>query len=158
MAPYVCVSPRNDLHEGSRRRWSAEVHALIPGKKTHGLAATGLDMMTKVPWGSVDSATWVLLAANGSIFRDLRLRALAISDQSSSIKDRDQHYRTFAPALQSAFEEEVARRGFDIAGLEQGFYERMIWNRVLMTEVMQVIPGANHVAASQPQDIALFGL
>lgn len=135
MAPYICVSPRNDLHEDSRRSWSQEVHAMIPGKMTHGLAATGLTMMTRVPWFSVDSATWIMLAANGAIFRDVSLRALAISDQSSSLKDDGQHYRTMPPMVKDSFRSEVERRGFTVEGLEMNFFDRMLWNRVLMTEV-----------------------
>ena len=158
MAPYICVSPRNDLHEGSRRTWAAEVHRKIPGKNTHGLAATGYDMMRLVPWGSVDSATWVMLAANGSVFRDLKLRALQVSDQSGAIKDRDQHFRTLPPAQQAIFRAEVEARGFTIEGLEAGFYDRMIFNRVMMTETYRALPSPEEIAASIPVEEGLFGL
>lgn len=158
MAPYICVSPRNDLHEASRRRWSAEVHTAIPGKKTHGLAATGYEMMTKVPWGSVDSATWVLLAANGSVFCDLQLRALSISDQSSAVKDANQHYRTLPQVMRESFAAFAAARGFTIEGLESGFYDRMIFNRVLMTEVMESLPPPDQIAKAVPAELPLFDL
>lgn len=158
MAPYICVSPRNDLHEGSRRKWSQEVHAKIPGKKTHGLAATGHAMMTQVPWGSVDSATWVLLAANGAVFRDSRLRTLHISDQAGSIKDKDQHYRTMPPGYQKEFADFAESRGFTINQLETNFYDRMIFNRVLMTEVMVSLPAPDVIAQSTPIEESLFGL
>lgn len=158
MAPYICVSPRNDLHEASRRKWSAEVHAKIPGKMTHGLAATGHAMMTQVPWGSVDSATWVLLAANGAVFRDSQLRTLHISNQAGSIKDFDQHYRTMPVVYQKQFEEFAAERGFDVEALETNFYDRMIFNRVLMTEVMVSLPPPATIAAEVPLEMGLFGL
>lgn len=158
MAPYICVSPRNDLHEGSRRRWSQEVHDKIPGKMTHGLAATGYAMMSQVPWGSVDSATWVLLAANGSIFRDNKLRALQISDQSGSLKDHDQHYRNMPEQYKKEFEAFVESRGFTIAALESQFYDRMIFNRVMMTEVMNNLPPPATIAAAVPLEMGLFGL
>lgn len=158
MAPYICISPRNDLHEGSRRRWSQEVHDKIPGKFTHGLAATGYAMMTQVPWGSVDSATWVLLAANGTVFRDEKLRAIKISDQAGTLKDHDQHYRNMAPRFQKEFEEFVERRGFTIEGLETEFYDRMIYNRVMMTEVMEALPPPDVIAKQVPLEVPLFGL
>lgn len=158
MAPYICVSPRNDLHEASRRRWSQEVHAKIPGKKTHGLAATGYAMMTQVPWGSVDSATWVLLAANGAVFRDTKLRTLHISDQSGALKDYDGHYRNMPPRFQREFAEFVEARGFDILALETNFYDRMIFNRVVMTEVMNALPPPDAIAETTPIEVGLFGL
>jgi hypothetical protein len=158
MAPYICISPRNDLHEESRRRWSAEVHAKIPGKNTHGLAATGYQMMTKVPWGSVDSATWVLLAANGSIFYDEKLRALQISDQSSSIKDKDQHFRTLPKIMQEKLVSDFEAAGFTLQGLEKDFSERMMYNRVVMENVARAIPPQEVVAETIPTAIPLFGL
>lgn len=158
MAPYICVSPRNDLHEGSRRKWSQEVHSKIPGKDTHGLAATGYAMMTQVPWGSVDSATWVLLAANGAVFRDSQLRTLHISDQAGSIKDANQHYRTMPEVYRKQFEAFAEERGFTIDALETNFYDRMIFNRVLMTEVMLSIPPPATIAAQVPLEMGLFGL
>ena len=158
MAPYICVSPRNDLHEGSRRRWSQEVHAEIPGKKTHGLAATGFAMMSQVPWGSVDSATWVLLAANGQIFRDGKLRTVQVSDQAGTLKDHDQHYRNMPRRFQQEFAEHVEARGFTIAQLESHFYDRMIYNRVMMTEVMLQLDPPATIAAQVPLETGLFGL
>lgn len=68
MTRYICISPRNDLHEGLRVKWSREVHSKMPaGILTHGLAATGIEMMTTVPWYSVDSASFVFTASTGSV-------------------------------------------------------------------------------------------
>lgn len=159
MAPYICVSPRNDLHESSRRKWSAEVHSLlVPGKRTHGLAATGYAMMSKVPWWSVDSATWVLLAANGHVLYGPTLRVLHISDQSGYLKDADQHYRNIPLSEQMAFKEMVDSRGFDVDKLQSDFYDRMIFNRVVMTEAYEAIPTPEVVAGRQPVEMSLFDL
>jgi len=158
MAPYICVSPRNDLHEASRRRWSQEVHRKIPGKNTHGLAATGFAMMSQVPWGSVDSATWVLLAANGQVFRDLKLRTVQISDQSGTLKDFDQHFRNLSPAHQECIRAFVEARGFTVEKLETDFYDRMIYNRVVMTDVMNALPPPEAIARDVPVEEGLFGL
>jgi hypothetical protein len=63
-AEYICLSPRNDVHEASRHDWSIQMHqrvfAIDPKKRTHGLATTGNAMIRDVPWFSVDSAAWVL--------------------------------------------------------------------------------------------------
>lgn len=63
-AEYICLSPRNDLHERARHEWSVTMHqhvfAIDPKKRTHGLATTGNAMIRTAPWFSVDSAAWVL--------------------------------------------------------------------------------------------------
>lgn len=154
MAPYICISPRNDLHETARVRWSAEVHAQIPGKNTHGLAATGYSMMTTIPWGSVDSASWIFCATNGGIIRDHRLRVLQMSDKSSALKDTDQHFQTLPPILQDTFRAFVEARGFTVEGLTTEFRERLIWNRVILSELMYQIPETPDI----PLDVGLFDL
>ena len=115
-------------------------------------------MMTQVPWGSVDSATWIMLAANGGIFHGSSLRVMPISDQSSSIKDAGQHFRTMTKLEQDAFRSTVERIGFTIEGLEKEFYDRMLWNRVIMTEVYQAIPPQDIIAKNAVVEMSLFDL
>lgn len=154
-ASYICVSPRNDLHESVRRSWAQETHTKIPGVRTHGLAATGLDMMRLVPWHSVDSATWIFLAANGAVFRDERLRALHVSTESSYRKDEDQHLRTLSKPEQEVFLAMVERRGFKIEELEHQVYHRMVFNRIMMTEAFLALDPPEKIAATIPTDITL---
>ena len=90
---YICVSPRNDLLEPARRAWSQRAHQLIPGVKTHGLAATGGDMMRSVPWFSVDSARWIHAAAYGTVLVDFPegMRIVAVSEHSTEKKKFGNH-------------------------------------------------------------------
>lgn len=158
MAPYICVSPRNDLQEKIRRRWAAEVHAAIPGVRTHGLAATSYDMMARVPWTSVDSATWVIQAANGIIQVGIPIKLYNISEYSSFIKSENQHYRTLPKIAQRQLAEYVEARGFTIDGLERNFYDRMMFNRVTMGEASTALAPPAEIAATTPTEIALFDL
>lgn len=68
---YICLSPRNDMAESHRVRWSSEYHGYLrherPSVKTHGLATTGNEMIRTVPWYSGDSAAWVHHAGFGMI-------------------------------------------------------------------------------------------
>lgn len=95
MAEYICVSPRNDLPEGQRVAWSKEVHNKVKNK-THGLAATGIRMMTEVSWYSVDSATWIFLCSTGRIVSNIngKLKMIGISEKSSDRFQANQHYLT----------------------------------------------------------------
>ena len=68
---YICISPRNDLAEGYRIKWSRDAHAELtanfPHILTHGLATTGNKMVRTVPWYSGDSAAWVQHGGYGMI-------------------------------------------------------------------------------------------
>lgn len=71
IAEFICISPRNDVHEKLRKIWAQERHYLLhekfPGHKTHGLATTGNLMIADVPWYTVDSAAWIIHAAFGKV-------------------------------------------------------------------------------------------
>lgn len=68
---YICISPRNDLAEGYRVKWSRDAHSELsqnyPHIMTHGLATTGNKMVRTVPWYSGDSAAWVQHGGFGMI-------------------------------------------------------------------------------------------
>ncbi len=82
---YICVSPRNDLLETQRREWSQRAHQHTKGVRTHGLAATGGEMLLNVPWTSTDSASWVQLAAYGMVLvpECASIRTIAVSEHNS---------------------------------------------------------------------------
>jgi len=138
-ADYICISPRNDLPELSRVQWSLEAHSLIPGVKTHGLAATGARMMSQVPWGSVDSATWISLAVNGGIIQEshLKLRIIQISSKSGAIKDADAHYDTMPESERKAIKVRAAEYGFDSDDLREDYVMRMLYNRIALIKYAQ---------------------
>ncbi|HEY6019837.1 MAG TPA: hypothetical protein VIY48_08005 [Candidatus Paceibacterota bacterium] len=158
MAPYICVSPRNDLPERARRNWAMEVHAKIPDKPTHGLATTGHAMLRHVPWTSADSATYVMVAMNGGVFRNSRLRILYVSEHSGLIKDKDKHYRTLPLAQRETFRQQVEQQGFSIDRLETDLFERLVYNRVMMTRTQRQLPEPQTIAREIPVQEPLFEL
>jgi hypothetical protein len=115
-------------------------------------------MMSQVPWGSVDSATWIWLAMNGAVFYSKTLRGLQLSSKSVTLKDTGKHYRTLSTVEQQAFTESVERRGFTIHELEDNFYHRIIFNRVIMTETYTTLPTPAQIAHNVPVEQSLFGL
>lgn len=68
---YLCLSPRQGLHESQRLPWCSRIHSILrarwPHIRTHGLATTANRMMRDVPWYSVDSAAWRKHAAYGMV-------------------------------------------------------------------------------------------
>jgi hypothetical protein len=84
--------------EPDRRAWSQRAHHFIANKlpmkvKTHGLAATGGEMLSNVEWYSVDSARWIHAAAYGTILVDFdgKMRIVAVSEHSTELKKSGNH-------------------------------------------------------------------
>lgn len=140
MARYICVSPRNDLGERHRRTWASEVHGKLPdGIRTHGLATTGYPMMSTIPWHSVDSATWIMLAAYGHVLYNEKLQAVSISDDQPNRHDLDKHYINISDAQKEVLHQLMDEWGFTYDGLRSDFVERAIWNRLMMTRLYRSI-------------------
>jgi len=101
---YICVSPRNDLHESLRVAWSRDAHSTLhkdyPHIMTHGLATTGNNMVRTVPWYSGDSAAWVQHGGFGmiDIFHD---------EDHSFGRKKDPHYMNYFVSLDKV--------GFDLS-------------------------------------------
>lgn len=129
MAPYICVSPRNDVPEKSRVAWSKEVHAKIPKHiKTHGLATTGMKMMTQVEWYSVDSAAWIFMTTTGSILLCIggKLKMIGISERSSARFEYDYHYRTVTKEVQEEIDKRLEFHGLTIEQLNNNLNSRIL--------------------------------
>lgn len=154
MARYVCISPRNDLGEKHRRSWAKEVHHKIPeGVRTHGLATTGYPMMTTVPWHSVDSATWIMIAAYGHIYSKPDLSLISISSDSPNRHDLGKHYHTVSDVERNRLDDLMEEWGFTVEALESDFVERAIWNRLMMSQLYRSI-----AEVKQPFQEGLFDL
>lgn len=143
MSDYICVSPRNDMAETYRIKWSSEVHAKIaninPNVRTHGLAATGYTMMTRVPWHSVDSATWIAIAAYGGIFVNEKLNIRGISQESPTRHEIDQHYDNLSDPQKAYLNGLMEEWDLPIEGLQSKFEDRALWNRLMMTQLYRGI-------------------
>lgn len=129
MAPYICISPRNDVPEKSRVLWSKEVHSKIPrSTKTHGLATTGIQMMTEVPWFSVDSATWIFITSTGSVILCIngKLKILGISERSSAKHNQDYHYNNVLPEVRRIIDKAIEENGLTFEKLNTSLNSRML--------------------------------
>lgn len=127
---YICVSPRNDLGEAQRVPWMQRVHALCKGVKTHGLAATGVDMMLSTGLFSTDSATWVQLAGFGGIlvpFRD-GMKEIKISRDSPNRRYYGLHYDSASADVRRVVEDRAERLGVTIEELRTKPGPREWWN------------------------------
>lgn len=153
-ASYICISPRNDLPERGRIAWSVEAHKLLPPSiKTHGLATTGRNMLTRVPWYSADSASWVFCGANGGIMvlADNKFKIISISSMNSKSQQADGHYDTLPVDMQRVIEARVAHHGITIEQLRdpKGYGWRMIFNAREIVEFCKTIDPATMAPVSE---------
>lgn len=104
------------------------------GVKTHGLAVTSLSLMFQYPWYSVDSATWVKVAAYGKIiyidpYRNV-IGQLHVSEKTSSMKGS---YNGLPGTVQKTIRNQVEGYGFDFDKVRQSLPERCVYNAYLFS-------------------------
>lgn len=148
---YICLSPRNDLPEKVRVSWAQEMHARIPGIKTHGLATTGFAMMTTSPWYSVDSAAWNMITAYGGVYipwADRKsLGIISVSVQSGSVREKDKHIDSLPASEREAFNALADTMGFDVQRLQVDQPYRASWNVEILR---QWLPNLSVTKIHQP--------
>lgn len=137
MSEYICVSPRNDLPEWSRVQWAEEVHRKLPsGIRTHGLATTGDQMMSRVPWWSVDSSSWLYVGAMGSIrfWNGSKWTAISISKESSDKYAEGKHYDNAATYIKEIVDAKAAKHNVTIQRLRDDMTTRYLFNALEIVE------------------------
>lgn len=159
---YICVSPRNDLPEGKRWPWAQQVHsALQTSTKTHGLATTGNLMLERVPWHSVDSATWKLAAVYGKIvhFWDTgnnpKYVLIAISNEGGLDRFQGNHYDSLAEPYRLAIQERIEALGFTVEQVKTDIMPRSLYNMSELERFMSAVHNENRVHSYQA---TLFGV
>lgn len=98
-----------------------------PKLKVHGFGLTVLPMMLRYPWYSVDSSSWVMSAAMGSIIVP-GYKTIAISARSPSIKNQDQHFDTLPREEQALVIESLESAGFEYERMRELNYSRWAYN------------------------------
>jgi len=141
MAKYICASPRNDLPEWTRVQWAEEVHSkLLPGITTHGLATTGVQMLNRVPWWSVDSAAWLYSGAMGKVdcWNNGSWVSINISKESPDRYNYGKHYDNCAKPIKDVVEARAAFHGIDVAKMRDDHMARKLFNGLELLEFLKV--------------------
>jgi len=137
-APFICISPRNDLNERARVPWAQGVHQDIAGKRTHGLAATGVEMMLAVPWYSVDSASWVQQAGFGGILIKTKrgdFETIKVSSDSPMQREYWQHYGSSPKDIKDIIERQAEQLDMTIDDLKKKPGAREFFNISTLAQV-----------------------
>lgn len=132
IAKYICISPRNDVHEGLRKIWSQERHFLLhkkyPSHMTHGLATTGNLMIQDVPWYSVDSAAWIIHAAYGKldIFEGRKYTNYFVTYEGGKQKREASHVDNLLPAKRERVIDAISQYGFTLQEVREDVRPRSL--------------------------------
>lgn len=154
-ARYVCLSPRNDLHERVRYEWSYALHAAHPGIMSHGLAATGARMMRGVTWYSVDSASWRLQSAYGGSIVDTEgetFTTIKFSHEGGFQKHWDIHFDTIPQLMRDVVEARLTALGFTVDEVRTNALARACFSISEINRFLSRTPPP----ASLPQQGGLF--
>jgi len=87
---YIGISPNNDASEASKFRWMDYTFRHIaesenPNIKTHGFAVTSAKLVKRYPWKSVDSSSYSITSALGSVLT--KYGRIYVSDQNHNKED-----------------------------------------------------------------------
>ena len=119
-------------------RWGDQVFDLIcdnpkrlPCVRAHGFAMTSYPLITRYPWWSVDSTTWVKAASYGSIyvpkktkgefnFKRKPLGAIYMSQESPKSKNLPKHYWSLSPTEKRTIEEWILSIDLPLGKIKEG--------------------------------------
>ena len=100
----------------------------MPIIKVHGFGLTGLRLMMRYPWYSVDSTSWVVTGrlgsvyvprfANGKWLYDENSWKISVSNKSPDKKEAGQHINTLSPTQQKIILNYIHEKGYKLGKSE----------------------------------------
>lgn len=94
----------------------------LPQVKIHGFAMTGLELMLRYPWYSVDSTTWLIHGRNGAIIvprykngqwiYNKNSWIVSVSTKSPDIKKSGQHINNYPPRQRQVILDYIHHKGY----------------------------------------------
>lgn len=117
--------------------------------KVHGFGLTSVDLMTRYPWYSVDSSSWVQIGAHGNIMLDGK--TIAISSQSPNRKNVNQHVDSLPPIMRDAIERKIAGMGYNADRLREIQYSRWAFNAEQFVNMGAALSHGRKFEQEQPE-------
>jgi hypothetical protein len=99
-----------------------------PKVRVHGFGLTTPSLMSRYPWYSVDSSSWVQIARVGGMLLIPEARVINVSDQSPNRRVEGQHIDTLAPPLREAVEKKLQGCGVDTDRMRATYLSRWTYN------------------------------
>ncbi len=98
-----------------------------PKLKVHGFGITSIPIMSRYPWYSVDSSSWIQIAAFGGIMT-AEWGPLSVSDKSPSRHDAGQHASNLTAIEQDYVLQLLEKQGFTYERLSTVYEARAAYN------------------------------
>ncbi|MCK4788579.1 MAG: hypothetical protein KAV87_32860 [Desulfobacteraceae bacterium] len=95
--------------------------------KVHGFGLTVTSLMARYPWYSVDSSSWVQIAAMGNVYLP-GSKVVPVSSTSPARRQENQHYDSLAPEHQKAIRDILEKKGVTIERLQDYYESRWAYN------------------------------
>ena len=139
MNDFVAMGFRQDFAEEFRIRCAEEslLYAHSKGRLVHGLATTGYKMLARAPFDTVDSATWLYIAAMGGvsyISEAGTLDSISISNESPSQRTMRAHFKNLTEPEQKWILERIKDAGTTIEEVSSDLSFRILFNAHQMRE------------------------
>lgn len=103
-----------------------------PRVRVHGFGMTSVELMEYYPWYSIDSSSWIQMAAFGNVMWPRepveRSMPLKVSDKSPSKHDAGQHITTLKPIEQDYVLAKLEENGFTLERLSTIYESRAAYN------------------------------
>jgi len=102
--------------------------------KVHGFGLTTVPLMTRYPWYSVDSSSWVQIARTGGVMLP-RGKVVSVSHRSPSRKVAGQHIDTIPEVMSASIKRELESYGVDLERMQENYLARWTFNMWAFTEM-----------------------
>ena len=126
---YIGISPANDATSRTKKNWLTEVFDYLPIVKTHGFAVTALGLIKEFPWYSVDSTSFILSAAMGSIMTKWGNFNISI-ESGKSVLNAD-------PAVKQGIKKYIKEMGMNDNDLYVDYKSRYRFNALYMINLQK---------------------
>lgn len=100
-----------------------------PKLKVHGFGLTSVPLMSRYPWYSVDSSSWVQLGGMGNIFLP-EFGTIAVSEHAPQRKEPLKHVDTLPPPQRDVIVGYIEELGFNLERLRKEHLSRKCFNMV----------------------------
>jgi hypothetical protein len=105
-----------------------------PKLKVHGFGLTRMSLMSRYPWYSIDSSSWVQSARTGAIMIP-ELGTFFVSHDSPARKEEGRHWNTISKREQEVVRHAVERRNFDFDRMQKTYLARWTFNMLTYDEM-----------------------
>lgn len=148
--PYITIGGMVPIPNNKLEIWLDEIwDTVLTDKdgyaraKVHGFGLTARKLMAKYPWYSVDSSSWVQIAANGSIIIPELPQPIAVSNRHPSIKDFMGHYATLPEPSRAYIDQLLAHYGASAEEMGRDHKPRWAFNAFAFSRLGEAL-GDDH--------------